>query len=195
MPSTSTSSAALVADAEPDGAFVRLESGAKLDEVTASVAGTLGVEEVGGITADILGPQLLDIGQVRNLPIALAAMLALLAVGIVAQVIVGSTHARRGELGVLRALGMRPRQIRGAILVQTVAVGASVLIIGIPVGIALGRLAWQAFAISLGTKPEVSVASLWLGVLVVSLLVLASLLGLVGSTRPRRQLAAALRRE
>jgi ABC-type lipoprotein release transport system permease subunit len=186
---------ALVPEVQPDGIFIRLASGAELDEVTAAVGDALGTDQVFGVTDEIAGPQLVDIEHVRNLPIALAAMLALLAVGMVGQVIIGSTHARGAELGILRALGMRPRQIRGAIVVQAVAISTSVLIVAIPLGIAIGRQGWKAFALSLGTKPEVSVATAWLSALIVGLLVLASVLALIGSARPRRQLAAALRRE
>ena len=106
----------------------------------------------------------------------------------------GSTHARRTELGVLRALGLRPRQIRMALVVQAVAFTGSVLLLGIPLGIAVGRGAWSAFALSLGTKPEVDLAVGWLGGLMVGLMVLAGLIGLIGSTRLRRG-GAALRTE
>jgi ABC-type lipoprotein release transport system permease subunit len=187
---------ALAPEAQTGAVFMRLEAGARLDEVASAAADTLGVGAVGTITEETFGLDraLRDVEQIRSLPIAFAVMLALLAVGVVAQVVVGSTHARREELRVLRALGLRPRQIRGAIVVQAVAVSGSALLVGLPLGIALGRGAWQAFALSLGTKPEVSLASGWLAALAVSLLVLASLLGLICS-RPRRQLAAALRRE
>jgi hypothetical protein len=182
-------------DALPSAVFVRLAPGRSVEDVLPSISDTLEVDDMDVITEDVVGGQLLDVGQVADLPIVLAALLALLAVGVVTEVVVSSTHARRGELGVLRALGFRPRQIRTAIAVQAIALGGSALIVGIPLGIALGRAAWRAFALSLGTKPEVSVAIAWLAVLAVGLLVLASVLGLLGSARPRRQLAAALRRE
>lgn len=182
-------------DRHPDTVFLRLEPDAEIDQVLASIADTLDVDEVDAITEEFLGSQFLDIGQVVNLPIVVAALLALLAVGVVAQVIVGSTQARRGELGVLRALGFRPLQIRAAIVVQALALSGSVLVVGLPLGIALGRGAWHTFALSLGTKPEVSVAIAWLAMLAAGLLLLASLIGLIGSARPRRQLATVLRRE
>lgn len=185
---------AVLPEARPDIVFVRLESVDQLESVGAAAAEQLGIERMDVITADILGPAFLDIAPVRNLPLALAALLALLAVGVIAQVVMGSTHARRTELGVLRALGLRPRQIRMALVVQAVAFTGSVLLLGIPLGIAVGRGAWSAFALSLGTKPEVDLAVAWLGGLMVGLMVLAGLIGLIGSTRLRRG-GAALRTE
>ena len=187
----------VVPDAKAGGVFVRLEAGVSVDDVTSSAADALGVGTVDSITVETFGldRSLRDVEQLKTLPVAFAAMLALLAVGVVSQVVVGSAHARRGEFGVLRALGLRPRQIRGAVVVQALALSGSALLVGLPLGIVLGRAAWHAFALSLGTRPEASLSRGWLAVLVVGLLVLASLLGLIGSARPRRQLAATLRRE
>jgi hypothetical protein len=181
--------------AAPDGLFVRLAPGADLSDVAASLADALGAGGVETFTEEILGPQLVDIEQVRDLPIGLAALLALLAVGVTAQVIVSSAHARRIELGVLRAIGLRPRQLRAALVVQAVAISGVALLVGVPVGIAAGRQVWRRFALDLGTKPEVSMAMAWLVALTVGLLVLASLLGVIGTARTRRQLATALRSE
>jgi len=186
---------AVVPDARPGVVYVRVESPDRLAAVGATAARRLGIERVDMITADFLGPVFLDVAQVRNLPLALAAMLMLLAVGVVAQVMISSTNARRGELGVLRALGLRPRQIRMALVVQAVAFTGSVLLVGIPLGIALGRGVWSAFALSLGTKPEVDLAVAWLAGSAVGLVGLASLIGLIGSTAQRQCAAAALRTE
>ena len=188
---------ALVPEAQAGAVFARLEAGVRVDDVASAAADALGVGAVGSITEETFGLDrvLRDVVRIRNLPIAFAVMLALLAVGVVAQVVVGSTQARRKELGILLALGLRPRQIRGAIVVQAVAVTGSALLAGLPLGIVIGRGAWHTFALSLGTKPEVSLASGWLAALVVGLLVLAGLLGLICSAGPRRRLASALRQE
>jgi hypothetical protein len=186
---------AVLPDAEPDAVFVQLDSADQLESVGASAAAGLGIERMDVLTDDFLGPAFLDIAQVRNLPLALAGLLALLAGGVVAQVMISSTNARRGELGVLRALGLRPRQIRMALVVQAVAFTGSVLVVGIPLGIALGRGVWSAFALSLGTKPEVDLAVVWLAGLVVGVMGLASLIGLIGSARDGQSAGTALRTE
>ena len=128
-------------EAQAGAVFVRLEAGVRVDDVASAAADALGVGAVGSITEETFGLDrpLRDVVRIRNLPIAFAVMLALLAVGIVAQVVVGSTHARREELGILRALGLRPGQIRGAIVVQAVAVSGSALLVGLPLGIVLGE--------------------------------------------------------
>lgn len=188
---------AWVPEAQSQAVFVRYEPGTDPEEVAAAVGDSLGVRRVDSIGVETFGldQTLRDVDRIKYLPIVFASMLALLAAAVVAQVVVGSTRARRGELGVLRAMGLQPRQVRGAIVVQAAALVGSVLVVGIPLGIALGRAAWRAYALGLGTKPEVNVAVGWLAALAVGLVVLASLLGLIGSARPQRQLTAALRRE
>ena len=95
------------------------------------------------------------------------------------------------ELALLKALGMTRGQVRGVIAWQTTLT----LLIGGPLGIAGGRLAWHAFAGSLGIVPivEVPVAALVLGlaVLVLAGNLLASLPATVAArTRPAIDLRA-----
>jgi ABC-type antimicrobial peptide transport system permease subunit len=72
---------------------------------------------------------------------------------------------RRRELALLKALGMTRGQVRGVIAWQTTLTLLIAVVIGGPLGIACGRLAWHAFAGSLGVVPivEVPVAALILG--------------------------------
>jgi predicted lysophospholipase L1 biosynthesis ABC-type transport system permease subunit len=55
---------------------------------------------------------------------------------------------------VLRALGFLPRQVRRAIAWQSTTFVSFALLVGLPVGIAAGRLLWDVFATEIGTRPE-----------------------------------------
>jgi ABC-type antimicrobial peptide transport system permease subunit len=62
---------------------------------------------------------------------------------------------RSRDVGVLRSLGFTPRQVGATLLTMagtTVAVG---VLVGVPLGLALGRLAWNETAAALGLAPEV----------------------------------------
>lgn len=114
----------------------------------------LGVETEIGIAP----PQdVVYLQEVRRLPIALAAFLALLAVSALGHALVLGVRNRRHELAVLRALGFRPRQSAVAIVVQALTIVLVGVAVGLPLGIITGRLLWKVVADS---TPLVYVAPL-----------------------------------
>jgi ABC-type antimicrobial peptide transport system permease subunit len=84
--------------------------------------------------------------NVRTLPIALAVFLVFLGLAALGHVLVSAAKRRRGDLAVLRALGFRPRQVAASISWQATIVGLLGLALGIPLGIAAGRIAWRWIA-------------------------------------------------
>ena len=82
------------------------------------------------------------------LPFALGAFLVLLAVGAVGHALATAVHRRRGELAVLRALGMTRRQSRLVVVTQASVLAAIGLAVGVPLGLALGRLVWRLVALN-----------------------------------------------
>ena len=95
-------------------------------------------------------PEIVDADRMRAVPLLAGALLVLAAVIGLALAVVVSVRGRRRELAVLRALGFTGRQLRTSVRVQAVVTMAVALACGIPVGIALGRVAWRAFADQLG---------------------------------------------
>ena len=81
--------------------------------------------------------------NVRTLPRALAAFLVLLGVAALGHALVTTVRRRRHDFAVLRALGMRPGQTRAVIAWQATTVGFVALLLGIPLGIAAGRVSWR----------------------------------------------------
>jgi putative ABC transport system permease protein len=134
--------------------------------------------------------------DVRGFPTLLAAFLAVLAALGVGQLAFVLTRRRRRDLATLRALGFTRRQVRRAVFAQSGVVVAAGLILGLPIGLVLGRLTWQMLTTSIGLPfdPAVPVG---LVAAVVALVVVAALLastpGALASSRIR--LAVALRVE
>jgi putative ABC transport system permease protein len=83
-------------------------------------------------------------------PAVLAGVLAVLGLGVLAQFTVASARRRRRDYAVLKVLGLRRAQLRAVALCQASAVTVAALVIGIPLGAAAGRWAWQAFASQAG---------------------------------------------
>ena len=107
-----------------------------------------------------------NVAAMRDVPVALAALLALtMAIGLVLAIAV-ATRARRRELASLRALGCISRQLRATVRWQALTVVGFGLAFGIPIGIALGRVAYRAFATGLGVLPDPLIPLGWLATLV-----------------------------
>jgi hypothetical protein len=134
--------------------------------------------------------------QMGGQPLALAVGLAAAAVLSLALTVLSLVRRRRRELALLKALGMTRGQVRAAIAWQTTLTLLIAVAVGGPLGIACGRLAWHAFAGSLGIVPivEVPVAALVLGL---AALVLAGnlLAALPAAVAARTQPGAVLRTE
>ena len=127
--------------------------------------------------------------QMGGQPLALAVGLAAAAVLSLALTVLSLVRRRRRELALLKTLGMTRGQVRGVIAWQTTLTLLIAVAVGGPLGIACGRLAWHAFAGSLGVVPivEVPVAALVGGLvaLVVAGNLLAALPAAVAArTRP-----------
>jgi predicted lysophospholipase L1 biosynthesis ABC-type transport system permease subunit len=110
--------------------------------------------------------------QMGGQPLALAVGLAVAAVLSLALTVLSLVRRRRRELALLKALGMTRGQVRAVIAWQTTLTLLIAVVVGGALGIAGGRLAWHAFAGSLGVVPIVQVPALVL-VLGLAALVLA----------------------
>jgi hypothetical protein len=87
-----------------------------------------------------------SLGELRSLPLALGVFFALLASATVAHALVTTVRRRRQELAVLRSIGFTRRQARVAIAWQATLLALAGAIVGIPLGIAGGRLVWRWLA-------------------------------------------------
>jgi ABC-type lipoprotein release transport system permease subunit len=93
---------------------------------------------------------LADLVRVRGLPVVLAVILTALAAATLAHMLVSSVRARRRLIGEVKALGFERRQVLRAVRIQAAILGVTAFVIGLPVGVAFGRLAWRLDAQRIG---------------------------------------------
>jgi hypothetical protein len=127
-----------------------------------------------------------DVDAMRQVPVLLAGAFAVTMAASVVAGVASGTRARRRELAIVRALGGTPRQIRASVRWHAIAVVALGLVVGLPVGVVVGRVAFGAFARDLGAAPRPFVPILL--VIVIVVVVLAT--GLAASVVPARRAVA-----
>jgi ABC-type lipoprotein release transport system permease subunit len=86
------------------------------------------------------------IDDVRAVPLVVAILVGLQALLAVAHALALAVRRRRGDLAVLRALGLRPRQTAAVVRWQSLTLAALAIVVGVPAGIAGGRLLWSSIA-------------------------------------------------
>lgn len=127
---------------------------------------------------------------------ALAYMLAGLTLASVWLGLIAASRAARRELAVLRTIGLTRGQIRSVVHLHGVALAGVALLLGLPVGLAIGRAGWRAFASHLGvaTDPVTPLVA----VVVTAVLVVVACVALtapIAYAAVRHQPAAVLRAE
>jgi len=138
------------------------------------------------VDATSLPQDVLLLRNVRTLPKALAGFLALLGLAALGHALVTAVRRRRHDLAVLRAIGFRPLQVAGCIGWQATSVAVVALLVGIPLGIAAGRLSWRWVADSTPLLYVAPIAAFAIiGVIPASLL-MANLLAAVPARRAAR---------
>ncbi len=117
--------------------------------------------------------------RVRGTPLLLAAVLALMAIGALGHVLVTSVRRRRRDTAVLKTLGFVRRQVSAVTAWQATTMAAVALLIGIPVGLLLGRVAWSGFADALGVAPDSIIPTAALLLAIPATIVLANLIAAI----------------
>ena len=139
---------------------------------------------------------LANYAPIDGIPEVLAALLAALGTGVLAQVAVVSARRRRREFAILKALGLLRRQIREITAWQVTILAGLALLIGLPLGVAAGRWSWQLFAAGLGVPAVARLPVTLLLVMVPAVLIIANAVALwPGRSAARVSPARALRAE
>jgi hypothetical protein len=136
------------------------------------------LHEAIGVEVEGSGPpqDVLFLRNVRTLPRALAAFLAVLAVAALGHALVTAVRRRRHDLAVLRAIGFRPRQSAACIFWQAITVALVGLALGIPIGVVVGRLSWRWVADSTPLLYVAPIAALAILIAIPAAIALANLL-------------------
>jgi putative ABC transport system permease protein len=134
--------------------------------------------------------------RIADLPLLLSGLLALLAIGTLAHTLVSATRRRRRDLAILKTLGFVREQVRGTLAWQATTLAAVALLVGLPTGVAAGRLGWRLFAGQLGVLPDPVVPLLAVLIAVPSTLFLVNVVAaLPGQIAARAQPGLVLRSE
>jgi ABC-type antimicrobial peptide transport system permease subunit len=137
-----------------------------------------------------------NLDKVRGIPRALAIFLVVVALAAVGHAVATAVRRRRRDIGIVRALGFLRREVLTTVGVQSATLLAIGVIVGLPVGVALGRVIWTLVADGLGVPAEPTVPSGALIALVPAALLAAALIALCPALAAARQRAAhALRAE
>ena len=134
--------------------------------------------------------------EVRDTPLILGGVLALLAVGTLAHVLLTGVRRRRRDLAVLKTLGLLRSQLLRVVSWQAIALAAAALLVGLPLGLLAGRWAWLLFAGSAGVGSQADVPVPLVLLVIPVTLILDVLLAVVpGWTAARIRPALILRSE
>jgi hypothetical protein len=156
---------------------VSAANGGKSIQRAVDEAGGGGGNSPGNLYNSVERPEeIVDYRSLGDTPIELGAVLsggALIALGLT---LLSSVRRRRRDIALLKALGFSRRQVVVTVAVQsTIAVGLGA-IIGIPVGVIVGRTLWNVFANSIHAVPRVVVPTSTLLIIAAVALVLANVI-------------------
>jgi hypothetical protein len=117
---------------------------------------------------------LVNFGQAVDFPLLLGVTLALFGAATLAHLLFVSVARRRRQVALLKVLGFVRRQVLVATCWQALTIVSVGLVIGVPLGIAVGREVWQLFATHLGAVP-VSIVPFGLIIIVCAVIVVGGL--------------------
>jgi len=181
----------------PNAILVRFTKGANAATATASLQSIVRknpqIQGDGGFVEGVERPaEILNYRTLGTTPTLLGVALAAGAVIALGLTLVSSVRRRRTDLALLKSLGFTRRQLASAIAWQaSIAVGIG-CVIGIPLGLALGRFLWdlfvrQIYAVPHPTIPTASIVLIGVGALILANLV-AAVPGRIAANTPTAQL-------
>lgn len=92
--------------------------------------------------------------RVDTLPWLLAALLAALAITTLVHTLTASVGRRTRELAILKSLGFERNQLAASVLWQTWTLSLIGVTVGLPLGVIIGRAAWRAVAVNIGSVQQ-----------------------------------------
>ncbi len=179
----------------PNAILVRTRGGASEAALRSlqAIGRKLGIAINGGSVLPVQRPaQILNYGSLGTTPMLLGAALAAGAVSALGITLVTSVRRRRRDLAILKTLGFTGRQLASAVAVQAGVAAVIGCAVGIPAGIALGRVLWDLFAGEISAVPDPTVpvgATVVIGFAAIALAVLvAAIPGRIAASTTTSQL-------
>jgi ABC-type lipoprotein release transport system permease subunit len=129
---------------------------------------------------------LINFGEAVNFPLILGAVLALFGAATLLHLLVVSVARRRREIGLLKALGFVKSQVGATVCWQASTVALVGIVLGVPLGAAIGQVVWRAFATNLGAVPVSVIPVTVLALLAAGTLVVANVLAFIPAVAAAR---------
>jgi hypothetical protein len=122
-------------------------------------AGADAPEQVSAATSlEYTGPtppgDVANLDQLRNLPAVIALTVVLVGVAALTHTVLVAMRRRRRELATLRVVGFAYRQVRTNAFGQVGTYLAFALVVGVPLGIVVGRVVWRGLAGDIGVAND-----------------------------------------
>ena len=149
---------------------------------------------IGGTASGLPAP-VANFGGVNDLPALISGVLVAISLATLAQTLIVAVRRRRRDLAILKTLGFDRHQVLATVVCQAMTLAAIGLLIGLPLGDAIGRWVWNSFANELGVVPDAVTPVPLLLAIVPCTVVLASLIATIpgqiaAKTRPALVLRA-----
>jgi hypothetical protein len=179
---------------QPNNILVTLRPGANLAAARFALQ-RLVPADAGGVVSGVQRPaEIVNYRSMGTTPALLAAALAAGALSSLWLTLIASVRRRRKDLAVLKTLGFTRRQLAATVAWQSTAAVAAGTVVGVPLGIALGRYLWDLFARQISVVPEPTVPAMTAVVVAVGALATANLVAVLPARTAARTPAAALLR-
>lgn len=135
-----------------------------------------------------------SLADIRQVPLLVVVLVGLLGTAAAAHALVLGVRRRQRDFAVLRALGLRPLQAGGIVRWQATTLALAAVIVGVPLGLVLGRVVWTAIARPSNVLVLIDVKVLGLVLLVAVVAAIAALLSIWPAHRAARLHPAAILR-
>jgi hypothetical protein len=165
----------------PNAILVRFKDGVSMAQGKKSIQRAVRLAGGGSGSANLINSverpaEIVDYRALGNTPIELGTVLAGGALVALGMTLMSSVRRRRRDIALLKALGFSRQQVIATVAIQSsIAVGLGALI-GIPLGIIVGRTLWNRFASTIHAVPKVIVPTWTLLIIAAAALVLANVI-------------------
>ncbi len=131
------------------------------------------------IASEPLAPtSLVNFGEAVDFPLIFGVMLAVFGAATLAHLLIASVSRRRREVGLLKVLGFVNGQVVSTVSWQATTLALVGVVVGVPLGLVVGRTVWDTFANNLGVVPVTVVPILLVAAITVAVLIGANIIAI-----------------